>query len=198
MKNITSIIVLLCSIGIFFFFIDPQYKKVKNLQAEIVENKKILDIANKLNTKKQELNEKYNQISPEEKAELEKLLPDTVDNVRLIIDMNNIAEKFGIIIRDININSKEGTTGETKKTVSQKSNFEGVLEENSIKYVDTSKIGVISFSFTVSAKYEVFLEFLKQLEESLRLVDIRNIEISRPADGVFYDYRVTLDTYWLK
>ena len=198
MKNITSIIILLCSIGIFFFFIDPQYKKVKNLQAEIVENKKILDIANRLNTKKQELNEKYNQISPEEKIELEKLLPDTVDNVRLIIDMNNIAEKFGIIIRDININSKEGTTGETKKTVSQKSNFEGVLEENSIKYVDTSKIGVISFSFTVSAKYEVFLEFLKQLEESLRLVDIRNIEISRPADGVFYDYRVTLDTYWLK
>ena len=198
MKNITSIVIIIASIGIFFFFIDPQYKKVKSLQAEIVENKKILDIANKLESKKEELNSKFNQISQEEKVELEKLLPDTVDNVRLIIDMNNIAEKFGIIIRDISINSKDSPAGETKKTVSQKSNFEGVLEENSVKYVDTSKIGVISFSFTVSAKYEVFLEFLKQLEESLRLVDIRNIEISRPGDGVFYDYRVTLDTYWLK
>ncbi len=198
MKNITSIVIIIASIGIFFFFIDPQYKKVKSLQAEITENKKILDIANKLSSKKEELNSKFNQISQEEKAELEKLLPDTVDNVRLIIDMNNIAEKFGIVIRDISINSKDSPAGETKKIMSQKSNFEGVLEENSVKYVDTSKIGVISFSFTVSAKYEVFLEFLKQLEESLRLVDIRNIEISRPADGVFYDYRVTLDTYWLK
>lgn len=189
------------SVGIFFFFIDPQYKNVKQLRAEIDENNKILDIANKLDSRKNELNDKFNQISQEDKGELEKLLPDTVDNVRLIIDINNIAEKFGIVIRDISINTKEtSTTGEGRKTVTQKSNFEGVLEENAVKYVDTSKIGVISFSFSVSAKYEVFLEFLKQLEESLRLVDIRNIEISRGsgANSVFYDYKVTLDTYWLK
>ena len=74
-----------------------------------------------------------------------------------------------------------------------------MIEENAIKYVDTSKIGVIRFSFSVSAKYEVFLEFLKQLEESLRIVDIRNIEITRSSsEGMIYDYQVTMDTYWLK
>jgi hypothetical protein len=199
MRNITSITLIIVSIGIFFFFIDPQYKNVKNLRAEITKNEEIIALANKLDLKKNELNDKYNQISPTDKESLEKLLPDTVDNVRLIIDINNIAEKFGIVIRDISINSKDSPAGESKKVVSQKSNFDGVLEENSIKYVDTSKIGVISFSFSVSAKYEVFLEFLKYLEESLRLVDIRNVEISRGSgSGVFYDYRVTLDTYWLK
>jgi uncharacterized membrane-anchored protein YhcB (DUF1043 family) len=198
MKNITSIIVIIVAVGVFFFFIDPQYKQVKQLQAEIDQNNKIIDIANKLDSRKDELSNKFNQISKLEKEELEKLLPDTVDNVRLIIDMNNIAEKFGIVIRDISIDTKDSPKTETKKTVSQKSNFDGVLEENSIKYVDTSKIGVISFSFSVSAKYEVFLDFLKQLEESLRLVDIRSIEVSRGATSAFYDYRVTLDTYWLK
>ncbi|MEY4440913.1 MAG: hypothetical protein RLY49_539 [Candidatus Parcubacteria bacterium] len=199
MRNITSITLIIVSIGVFLFFIDPQYKNVKELRAEITKNNEIIDLANKLDLKKNELNDKYNQISPTDKESLEKLLPDTVDNVRLIIDINNIAEKFGIVIRDISINSRESSAGEPKKVVTQKSNFEGVLEENSIKYVDTSKIGVISFSFSVSAKYEVFLEFLKYLEESLRLVDIRNIEISRGSgSGVFYDYRVTLDTYWLK
>ncbi len=197
MKNITALILIIVSVGVFFFFIDPQYKNVQQLNAEIEQNKKIIDVANKLDSKKTELNEKFNQISQSEKSELEKLLPDTVDNVRLIIDINNIAEQFGIVIRDINIVSKESNVNDTKKTISQKSNFEGVMEENSIKYVDTSKIGVISFSFTVSAKYEVFLEFLKQLEASLRLIDIRNIEITR-GNGVFYDYRVSFDTYWLK
>jgi hypothetical protein len=197
MKGLSSIILILLSIGLFFFFVDPQYKKVQALTAQKEENKKVLEIANKLKTKKDDLNTKYNQISQTEKEELEKLLPDTVDNVRLIIDMNNIAEQFGIVIRDVNINSKETTTSEAKKVVSQGSNFDGVLEENSIKYVDTSKIGVITFSFTVSAKYEVFLEFLKALEETLRLVDIRSMEVSR-GTGVFYDYRVVLDTYWLK
>lgn len=196
MKILPSIIIILTSLGLFFFYIDPEYKKVKALQAEFEQNKKILDIASKLDSKKSDLNTKFNQISQVEKSELEKLLPDTVDNVRLIIDMNNIAEKFGIIIRDISINSKDSDVVE-KRSITQKSNFDGVLKENSIKYVDTSKVGIISFSFSVSAKYEVFLEFLKQLEESLRLVDIRSIEINR-GSGVFYDYRVTLDTYWLK
>ena len=199
MKNITSIIVIICAVGVFFFFTDREYKEVKQLQTEIEANKKIIELANKLDTKKVELNDKFNQISREEKEELEKLLPDTVDNVRLIIDMNNIAEKFGIIIRDISINTNESSTGGSKKTTTgQKSNFDNITEENSIKYVDTSKIGVISFSFSVSAKYEVFLDFLKQLEETLRLVDIRNIEVSRGTTDVLYNYRVTLDTYWLK
>lgn len=197
MKNITSIILIVISIGVFFVFTDKEYKKVQQVKAEIQQNNQILEVANKLRSKKDELNTKYNQISQAEKTELEKLLPDTVDNVRLIIDINNIAEQFGIVIRDININSKESTVNDTKKVVPQKSNFDGVLEENSVKYVDTSKVGVISFSFSVSAKYEVFLEFLEQLEESLRLVDIRNIEISR-GSGQFYEYKVTLDTYWLK
>ena len=197
MKNITSIILIIVSVGIFFFFIDKEYKKVQQLNVEIEQNDKIIEVANRLKSKKDELNDKFNQISQSEKIELEKLLPDTVDNVRLIIDINNIAEQFGIVIRDINISTKETSASESKKIVSQKSNFDGVLQENDIKYVDTSKIGVITFSFSVSAKYEVFLEFLKQLEESLRLVDIRNMQISR-GSGVFYEYRVTLDTYWLK
>ncbi len=199
MRNLTPVILIVLSIGIFFFLIDPAYKDVQLLQAEVAENNKTLDIAKKLSTRREELRARFNQISQDEKAELEKLLPDTVDNVRLIIDINNIAEQFGIVIRDISINSEEETGTQTSSVRTQGSSFEGVIEENSIQYVDTTKIGVISFSFSVSAKYEVFLEFLKQLEESLRIVDIRNIEINRNTeDGVFYDYKVTLDTYWLK
>ena len=199
MRNFTPIILIALSIGIFFFLIDPSYKEVQALQAEVAENNKTLDIAKKLSNRREELRARFNQISQDEKSELEKLLPDTVDNVRLIIDINNIAEQFGIVIRDISINSEEEKGTQKSSVRTQGSSFEGVIEENSIQYVDKTKIGVISFSFSVSAKYEVFLEFLKQLEESLRIVDIRNIEINRNTeDGVFYDYKVTLDTYWLK
>ena len=199
MKALTPIILIMLSIGIFFFLIDPQYKKIQTLQAEVVENDKTLDVAKKLRSKREELREKFNMISEEEKEELEKLLPDTVDNVRLIIDINNVAEQFGIVIRDISIVTDEGTDSKSTPSRTQGSSFEGVIEENSIGYVDPGKIGVITFSFSVSAKYEVFLEFLKQLEESLRIVDIRNIVISRgSAEGSIYNYKVTMDTYWLK
>ena len=199
MKGLSSIIIILVSIAGFFFFIDPTYKEVQQLQADIEKNKQIIEVANRLDLRKKELNDKYNQIPEIEKESIEKFLPDTVDNVRLIIDINNIAEKFGIVIRDISVNTKEGTSGENRKQISQKSNFEGIAEDYVIKYADTSKVGVVNFSFSVSAKYEVFLEFLKQLEESLRLLDIRSVEISRGSAGsVFYDYKVTFETYWLK
>ncbi len=199
MKSFGPIILILLAIGIFFFYVDPEYKKVQELQAEIKANEEVIVIANNLKIKKDDLSKKFDQISQAEKNKLEKLLPDTVDNVRLIIDINNIASSSSIVIRDISIQSKEsGISNDAKKTDTQ-SNFKGKKEEDGLKYVDTSKIGVISFSFTVSAKYEVFLKFLGQLEESLRLVDIRNIEVSRgPEDSSFYDYKVTFDTYWLK
>lgn len=198
MKSLTPIIMILLSVGIFFFLIDPKYKQIQLLQAEVEENNKTLDIAKKLSQRRDELRKKFNDISQDERFELEKLLPDTVDNVRLIIDINNVAEQFGVVIRDISINTQEEGT-QTSTVRNQSSSFEGVIEENSIQYVDTSKIGVISFSFTVSASYDVFVDFLKQLEESLRIVDIRNVEISRQSDtAAVYDYKVTLDTYWLK
>jgi hypothetical protein len=199
MKSITSLALIILAVGVFFFYIDPEYKKVQALNEQIEKNKEILEIVNRLDTKKTELNTKFNQISQEEKKELEKLLPDTVDNIRLIIDIRNIADQFGLEIKDISIASKDQNTGEAKKTISQKSNFEDFGGENSIKYVDTSRIGVLSFSFGVSAKYEVFIEFLEELERSLRLLDIRSMEVtSGGGDSVFYNYRVTFDTYWLK
>ena len=199
MKSLTPIILILISVALFFFLIDPEYKDVQELQAQVEANNETLKIARDLSVKREELRNKFNNISQEERAELEKLLPDTVDNVRLIIDINNIAEQFGIVIRNININADEDTATAAGTVGAQGSTFEGVIEESSVKYVDKSKIGVITFSFSVAAKYEVFLEFLRELEESLRIVDIRNIQISRgSAEGSIYDYNVTMDTYWLK
>lgn len=202
MKYLTSIVLILLSILIFFFFTDGQYKKVQELQAQIAENKETLKIAKELNTKRKELEDKFKQISPTEKSDLEKLLPDTVDNVRLIIDIDTIATQVGILIRDIDIKSEENQDASTPRTSnSQQSVFEDTSEV--IRYVDTNKIGVISFSFSVAAEYETFLDFLKQLEQSRRIVDIRNIELSRgqASEGqskLFYDYKITFDTYWLK
>jgi Tfp pilus assembly protein PilO len=199
MKSLTPIILIFLSIGVFFFLIDPEYGEVQDLQAKVYENNKTLDIAAKLSARHEDLKKKYNLISQDEKGRLEKLLPDTVDNVRLIIDINNIAEKAGIVIRDISIQTNDGGESRAGTVRTQGSTFEDVIGDDAIRYADTSKLGVITFSFSVSAKYEVFLEFLNQLEESLRIVDIRNIEINRgSSEGMIYDYKVTMDTYWLK
>jgi Tfp pilus assembly protein PilO len=195
MKNLTPIIIILISIALFFIIIDPKYNEVQDLQDEISENEETLQLAKQLREKRELLRERYNQISEGERFELQKMLPDTVDNVRLIIDINNIAQKYGILIQDIRIASDEDSDSDVTVAGSE---FEGIIEDTSIQYPDTSRIGVISFSFAVQAQYEVFLDFLKDLEEALRIVDIRSIQIDGEDESIFYNYRINLDTYWLK
>jgi Tfp pilus assembly protein PilO len=196
MKSIMPIIFILTSVGIFFLVINPQYEDIKKLQDEIEQNDVTLDLAERLREKRDLLKEKYNQISDAERFELTKMLPDTVDNVRLIIDINNIAAKYGIVIQNFEIGPSEDSEENIQKL---SSDFVGANTTASIEYPDTSKIGVISFSFSVSSQYDVFINFLKDLEEALRIVDVRSVGISKGADeGVFYNYRVNLDTYWLK
>ena len=166
------------------------------MQVEIARNDTTLGLAADLRKKRGELKTKYNNISSQNREELEKLLPDTVDNVRLIIDIDNIAEQYGIVIRDFEISSTEDQEKEVKVI---KSEFEGIIDNADLEYADTSKVGVISFSFSVTSQYDVFNRFLQDLEEALRIVDVRSVEISSSGDdSVFYDYRVNLDTYWLK
>lgn len=196
MKNLMPLFLIIISVSVFFFFIDPRYKEVKSLQSEIKENEKTLELANQLRQKREDLKKKYNAISADEKTDLEKLLPDTVDNVRLIIDINNIAEKYGVVIRDISIEADKESDDNTEVIESEFTNFGG---ESTLSYPDTSKIGIISFSFSVSTQYDVFIELLKALEQTLRIVDVRDITITRgEKDDVFYNYKVTMDTYWLK
>lgn len=196
MKNLMPILLIIVSIGIFFIVIDPEYNDVKDLQREIEQNNRTLDLAAQLRQKRELLRQKYNQISESERFELTKLLPDTVDNVRLIIDINNIAEKYGIIIQNFEITTSEDSDRDIRVLDSE---FEGIIEDAAVEYPDTSKVGVISFSFSVAAQYDVFIEFLKDLEEALRIVDIRSISIDKgDGEDVFYNYRVNLDTYWLK
>lgn len=194
MKRLTPILLIIVSVAIFFLVIDPQYKKIQDLQKEIEQNNRTLDLASELRKKREELRSRYNQISDDEKFELTKMLPDTVDNVRLIIDINNIAKKYGIAIQNFEITASEDSQKDVKVVNSE---FEGVIDSANIEYADTSKVGVISFTFSVSAQYDVFIDFLKDLEEALRIVDIRSVDISA-GDDVFYNYRVTLETYWLK
>lgn len=172
------LILIILAIATFFVFIDPLYKEVKVLKQKKADNDKMLELAEQLQRKREQLQNDYNAIKPLEREQLAKLLPDTVDNVRLILDINNIADDYNVAIKNILVSSDEAVVAsETQTTVAD--------------------VGTISLSFSITATYDIYLNLLKDLEEALRLVDIRSLEIGR-GEGIFYDYSITLDTYWLR
>ncbi|MBP9763188.1 MAG: hypothetical protein KBD10_00380 [Candidatus Pacebacteria bacterium] len=185
MKKYLPLILILGSVIIFFLFIDPQYELFQKSKQEKEDNDIMLQLAQDLQRKRDLLQQSYNDISIDDRRQLEKLLPDTVDNVRLVLDINNIAEKYGISIQNIDI-SKDAIDPEAKSNVASS--------------VDrTTDVGTIRLGFTITSTYEVFINFMKDIEETLRIVDIRSLNIKQgQGAGPFMNYEVVIETYWLR
>jgi len=187
MNLITPVILIIISIGTFFMYIDPNYQgdnlgngkqSIKALLAEDAEYQNALNNTAAIGRKREALIAKKGQFSTENLTRLEKLLPDNIDNIKLVIDMNRIAQNHTLVLRNVKLDT-------------------GVRSDESRIGQDNNKYGTVGLSFTVSSSYTNFQNFLNDLERSLRLVDITSLSV-KGSDTNIYDFSVELKTYWLK
>lgn len=180
MKNNTSIILILLSIGLFYTFTSVQYQDVKELQSLANEYRNVLKNASALVDLRDNLLVSYSAFPRAEVERLNKVLPDNIDIVRLALDLDTMAARYGISIRSIqSAVGKDRGSGRI------------VLPENE----DVYETVTVSFSFISS--YENFKRLLGDVERSLRIMDVRSISF-QASDSGFYEYKVTVETYWLK
>jgi len=159
---------------------------VKALQAKYAENQQTLELATELAEKRDDLRKRYSKIKDEERSLLAKLLPSTVDNVRLVNEIYAMAKKHNVNIGNVAV-------GEEASADAQKGNRAAAsdIANRGRSY------GVLPVSFGAKAGYGDFQGFLRDLELSLRLVDVRSISLKSTVTGE-YDWTVKLDTYWLR
>lgn len=175
--NIISIIMVLASFGLFFVYADPTYSDIKTLSTEKADYKRALDNSKALQAERDKFLDQYNAIDAADRARLNKALPDNIDNVRLIIDIDETAKKYGMRIRNFRAEA---------------------ASESQVIGVDSGLYGTLTLSFTTTASYNTFLAFAKSLEQSLRVIDISAISFASSDTNSLYDYNVTIKTYWLK
>ena len=184
MKSLTPIIFIIVSIIIFFTVTDPVYKQVKDLRVQLAQYQDVLDKSSELLRQRKTLQDKYDSFSKDDIDRLKKLLPDTVDNVRLIIDIDEIAKRYGLTIKNVRLDDSKVTKA-------------GVKDAAATITAGAGKYGTIPMGFSVSSDYPTFLSFLEDLESSLRIVDVTNISLKAGANNT-YSFDVSLKTYWLK
>ncbi|MFA6338449.1 MAG: type 4a pilus biogenesis protein PilO [Candidatus Paceibacterota bacterium] len=182
MKNFLPIIFLGGAIALFFGVLNPTYQDVKSLTVENQKYSDALANATKLRNVRNELMKKYNTISQDQLDRLDKLLPNNVDNVKLVNDIDSIAHRYGMTIKKIVFAKNTGTTQKAGAIT------QPILEENGLNS--------IKLSFIVAASYDNFLAFLKDMEGSLRLSDISSISFKSSKENL-NEYNVTIQTYWL-
>jgi len=181
-RFIVPILLVVLAIGLFMLYTDPAYQDIKDLQRQVAAYDDALDKSQELKRTRDQLISRRNTFPAESLQKLERILPDNVDNIRLIIDINAIAARHLLSITNIDLG-----------TISDSASSRNELAVGS----SGSAVGSVELGFTVSATYDDFLAFLQDLEHSLRVVDVETIAFTASPEGDLNDYTFTIRTYWL-
>ncbi len=193
-RFILPIIFIGISIGGFFMFTNPIYQQIPVLRAEVDSYNEALNNSKALENERDKLTSKFNSINKEDLDKLEKLLPDNIDNIRLILEIEKIASPYGMVLKDVKYNAEESV--EAKPTNAKQAG-------SGAKSATSKDYKVLNMEFSVSGTYNNFINFTKDLESNLRIVDISSISFSSEVDSKtnptgLYKYNFKIKTYWLK
>jgi Tfp pilus assembly protein PilO len=212
MKIISSILFLTASVLVFFFLIDPLYGDVKELRLNVSTYNSALSNSTDLQKTRDGLVESYKQISEKDREKLNHLLPSTINNIELILEIEKIANMHGMPVSDIKFDSTMGVNTNTEDGSPSMGTTSRIMAENDpASYLP---YGIFPISFSIEGKYSVFLDFLNDLEKNLRIVDVKSISFNVPEsstgeqtvdvknrkiiDPNIYRYLLKVETYWLK
>jgi Tfp pilus assembly protein PilO len=199
MKFIMPVILILIAISGFFLFANPLLSSISELNAKAAAYNDALGNSKMLENERDKLTAKYNSIDPENLKKLQKFLPENVDNIRLILEIEQIAAPYGMALSNVKYNTPEQKPAAGGAQT-------GVFQGGAGKTA-SSDFGIFDLEFSTIGKYNNFLNFTRDLENNLRMVDISSISFSSTPAGVLgdkvqasdvYKYDFTIKTYWLK
>jgi len=183
-RFLLPLILVAASVGLFVLYVNPTYQGpngIKVLKAQAASYDDALNKSQELKKVRDTLISRYNAFTPENKEKLQAILPDNVDNIRLVIDINNIAARHSLSVKDLELgDTQSGKSARSAAAVG----------------ASGSAVGSVDLGFTVTSDYDRFLAFLADLEHSLRIVDVENISFETSETGI-NDYAVSIRTYWL-
>jgi hypothetical protein len=180
MTNPRNLILIVLAIGLFYTFGSPQYREVKTLQASASEYKNVIENVSRIAESRDALLVAYEAIPPSEREKLMKVLPNNIDSVRLALDLDTIAGRYGIAVKNVGVSAKADSNSAL-----------AVIPDNRVPY----EKAVVTFSFV--STYENFMSFLGDLEKSLRIMDVKSVSFQVSENGL-YEHELQVETYWLK
>lgn len=185
MSRLTPFVLLALAIALFFVYVRPTFSgHIHDTRQQIESYDNALLAAQRFQQKEAQLTQAKAQIPPESLDRLRAFLPDGVDNVQLILDMDALAARSGVTLSDFDIKnlSSEASTTEAAP---------------GLALVSSSPVDSLNLTFKASGTYGAFRTFLAGIETSLRPLDVVSLSLDDSATGV-YTYTVTVRIYWLR
>jgi Tfp pilus assembly protein PilO len=183
---ILPLLAFVVAIGIFFAYVNPTWSgPIATTKAAIASDDQALTAANQYTAQQNELTSAKNAIAPANLARLSTFLPDSVDNVGLVLDLNALAARSGLSLSNIDISANTSASSDSSDATS------GALPTTTASPVSSADL-----SLSAIGTYPALQNFLQGVEKSTRLLDTQDIVITGSDTGV-YTYKMKLRLYWL-
>jgi len=193
-KVLGPIIFAIGAIGLFFTYISPAYDTLQAFMDRETRLDEALDKYNTLESTFSGLTDTYRRFSQTDMERLELMLPDALDPIRLIIDIDAVAADNNLVI------SNFGLPGQDDNGPRARNQDPDVVAGRA---TEIDVIGTATLLLNCSGTYEDMKSFLYTLEQSLLLLDVVAVEVQvdnrRNDEDELEDpnYRIQLQTYWL-
>ncbi len=213
MRLLLPVFLIGVGIGGFFLITKPIYSEIEALQKEGEAYEQALQNSANLQKERDRLTTKLNSFNPEDLAKLEKMLPDTVDNIKLILEIQQQASNQGIVVKNVQFEPKQfldqedtnatSTTATGAKPASTTSTTQPV-RRTATSANENPDFEMFELQFSVEGSYKDFVAFMQLMERSLRLIDIKSITFTpgtSEKDKKYtdqYKYLFKINTYRLK
>lgn len=166
MRYITAVILASLATILVVVYAYPTYEATKKLEDRVVELQSYVEKAKKAQARINDLESKYKMFPEGASDRINKMLPETIDDIRLTIDVTDLASIHGLSLANPVIK---------KLSTDKKSSLQPYM-----------------VSFSIEAPYSTFRRFLKDLEYWLQLRDITSLSIT-PGDTLNAPMQIKMD-----
>lgn len=180
--KLINILLIVSSFALYYLVIGPLWTGVgpiwspsQGISTLMNLEKQYKDTANNaddLARQGEKLKSQYKAVSDETKQKMSIMVPQQIDKVRLLSEIDNIANQSGIALSNV----------------------------SAVDVVNVDKLkGSYNVSFGVKTTYTKFKEFMRNYENSLRLFTLESVNFTAPEKvDDLTDFKVVLKTYYLK
>lgn len=184
-SRILPLLALFVAAGIFFAYVNPTWSgSIAGTKAAIALDDQALAAASQYASQQNTLASARAAIDPASLSRLSAFLPDSVDNVGLILDLNALAARSGLSLANIDV--------VTESTAAQSGTTAAIPSATAV-----NPVGSINISLSAVGTYAALQGFLSGVERSARLLDVQELVVKGSDTGV-YTYQMTLRLYWLR
>lgn len=173
------LLIIAASVGFVMMYTVPKYDDIEALKNEEAALDNTIRDAEKIDERISELKTQFDNFPRDIYNRLQVMLPGNVEPIDVVVEVNSIARNSAVAITAVSEREKQAT---------DQANF----------FYNPSPVETISTSYSMSADYSNFLEFMRNIELGLRLTDISSVDFSISEETGLLDISIETDTYSLK